>query len=126
MSAITIGTAIFNILSNDSGVQAITKNIYPLILPENTTLPAIIYERKANIEYSRDGAGINTSTIDITAIATDYIDSVNMAQAIYNALNMYTNQNNGNSIFNIRLESMEESFYEMAFLQKMTFTCKSI
>jgi len=50
--------AIYSILSNDSGVTAITTRIYPIMLPQNAVYPAISYQVNEDTEEETfDGQG---------------------------------------------------------------------
>lgn len=124
---IQIGKAIYSILMANSTVTGYTgTKIYPLVIPENTTLPCVVYERLGNVEYTRDGIGMSSSLVDLTILSEDYAETVAMSQAIYNALNMYAGTVGDIKILNIQLQSVNEVYAENAFIQKLTFTCKSI
>jgi len=53
---ITTGKSIYDLLSADTSIAAaVGAKIYPLVAPEGTNLPFIIYERSYNNNYTKDG-----------------------------------------------------------------------
>lgn len=124
--SVIIGKAIFELLSNYSGITSITGlKIYPVVAPENTTLPAIIYKRSSTPEYTRDGLSMSISDVEITTISTDYEQSVDIAASVFDVLNFYKGPVSGNNIVDIRLTRVEENFTQSAYLQEMTFMVRS-
>ena len=128
MSAgISVGRAIYYILSNNTAVKnLIGTKIYPLVLPELTPLPAIVYERNSDLEYSLDGAGISTSAVDITILSENYSNTMAISEAVYTALQWYKGTADTINIINIRLLNVQETYQENAFIQKLLFQIKSI
>ncbi|MZQ50430.1 MAG: hypothetical protein GT598_15640 [Bacteroidales bacterium] len=125
---IGIGKVIYNLLTA-TGTTIYTivgKKVYPLIIPENTQLPCIVYERNGNYEYSRDGQAIATTVVDITVLSEDYSQTINIAEGVFNILNMYSGENSTIHVYNTRLISVQETYAENAFIQKLTFEVKSI
>lgn len=121
--SIKIGAAVYSILSSNATITGYIGNkIFPLVIPENTLLPCIVYERNSDVEYTRDGAGISTSVIDITCLSEDYTECINIAQAVYDIMNCYKGIVSGISIVDTRLSGLAETFAENAYIQKLTFT----
>lgn len=124
--AVKLGKALYIILSGNTVVyNYVGTKIYPLVIPENTTLPCIVYERSADIEYTKDGAGVSTSGIDVTILSEDYSETIDISQAVYDVLNDYSGVVLGITIINCRCSGIYESYSENAFIQKLTFTIKS-
>jgi hypothetical protein len=129
--SIMIGKAIYQLLSNNTEVKNyVGDKIYPLQIPENkenpVTLPAMVYSRSSDVEYTRDGAGLTSSGIDITVIAKNYEETIDISQAVINVLDMYEGNIAGVKIFNIKMINIIEDSNENAFFQKLTFQTKSI
>jgi hypothetical protein len=122
---IDINKTIYYILMNDSTLTGLTTSIFPLIIPENTALPCIVYERQANVNYTKFGTVDFDNTIDITVLSDSYSNSIDIAKAIYNALNGYTGTINDTTIVDTRLNSINETFAEDSFIQKLTFSLKA-
>lgn len=123
---INLGAALYTILTGNTAVMNIVGNkIYPIVIPENTLLPCIVYERSSTVEYSRDGAIYFDNSVDITILSTNYTEVINISTAVYNALNMYFGQVQGINISDSRLSQIDETYANEAFIQKLTFTMKS-
>jgi hypothetical protein len=118
---IKTGKVIYNLLSSNTGLtQTIGTNIFPLILSDNTPLPAVIYERSYSNEFNRDSF-VSTSTIDITVLSENYSESINIAGEINETLNLYSGENSGIDVKIIRNISGNETFNEGVYIQKLTF-----
>ncbi len=125
---IALGKVIYSLLTTTGTTiySTVGKKVYPLVIPEGTQLPCIVYERNGDYEYSRDGQGIATTAVDITVLSEDYSETIDIAEGVFNILNMYSGDNNSIHIFNINLTSVQETYAENAFIQKLTFEVKSI
>jgi len=125
--SIKLGAAIYSILLSSSILTGYTSNkVYPLIIPENTQLPCVVYERNGDFEYTRDGVGVATSVIDITILSEDYTECINITQAVYDVLQLYKGIVSGINILDTRLIGLSETYAENAYIQKLTFSIKSI
>lgn len=123
---ITLGKAIYTILSGSTAVRSyVNTKIYPIIIPENTVLPCIVYERNSNVDYSRDGADLFTSVVDITILSNNYTEVINITSAVYTALNSYKGTVSGINIIDTRLNDIVETYAEESYIQKLTFTIRS-
>lgn len=120
---ITIGKKIYSILSNDSVVTGLVgAKIYPLIIPENGTLPCIVYERSYDNKYTKDGLAVSDSLINLTILSENYKTTIDISEAVFDALNMF----NDETIMSVILSSGSETYAEGAFIQNLTFGVKSI
>lgn len=120
---ITTGKEIYNILSSDTEVNRLVgEKIYPLIIPEGTKLPCIVYQRNYSNTYSKDGLANSESNVDITIISLDYDEASEISIAVFNALNMKTND----TIKISRLISGDEVYAEGAYIQNMVFYVMSV
>lgn len=120
---ITTGKKIYSILSQSAGVtDLVSSRIYPLVLPENTSLPAIVYERSFTNVYTKDYRAGSESVINITILAREYSDTIAISEAVEAALGNYSDT----SIRLIKLENGAETYLEGAFVQNLTYTVRSV
>jgi len=123
---ITLGKSIYSILSNNSTITGYTgTNIFPLVIPEGKTLPCIVYERNSDLEHTKDRTGVYSSLVDITILSEEYTECINITEAVFNALENYTGSVQGIDIIDIRLDSVNETFQESAYIQKLAFRVRS-
>ena len=115
---ITTGKAIYDLLkASPTLVNLVGKDaqgnvkIFPVIIPEKTGLPCVIYERSFDNVNTKDGIAGSNSTINITVMAEKYIDTINICTAVHEAL-----------VDDAALESGAETYIDGAFLQSLVFT----
>lgn len=90
------------------------KNTYPLIAPENTNFPFVIYGRSAATPtYTKFGLVSATLSFDISVYGNSYEQSFKLANDIIDELNK--NQD-------IRIENANEMYSEGTFVQSITLT----
>lgn len=81
------GAKIYSILSQNEEVTGyLGTKIYPLILPQETKLPALVFKRSFDKENSKDRLGLTNVTVEITVLDTDYSRSINICHAVHAAL----------------------------------------
>lgn len=81
--------SIFTTLTGASGVSAIVgSRVYPIILPQKTTLPAITYLRVSGAqEISLSGhSGLESPRIQVDCWATSYAQAKSLAAAVQAAM----------------------------------------
>lgn len=109
--SIQLGKAIYTILSGNSIVyNYVGTKIYPMVIPEEILLPAIVYERNSTPIYSRDGVAYSDSNFEITILSEVYIETIDISTAVFNALNNYTGTIADVEIGDIRLLNVDETF----------------
>jgi hypothetical protein len=124
--SIILNNHIYTLLKNQTGITKIVGlNIFPIIIPQNTTLPAIVIRRSFTANYTRDGQSTNDSTVEITVISENYNETIALATAVDNALNFYKGTA-GNKIIDCRLTDCNELFQEDSFIQNLTYVVKNI
>jgi len=99
--------AIYSILSNDAGVSAITTRIYPIMLPQNATYPAISYQVTEDTEISTfDGQGtFQTISLEVDAWSDTHAGMLALADAIKTAIKNYSGTVSSNTIDQIKIDS---------------------
>jgi len=120
---ITTGKVIYTVLSTNAAVVALVgTKIFPLVIPEKTTLPCIVYERSFANDNTKDGLVGSDSTINLTVISTDYSNSIAICEAIHAALKGYTSAN----IRRVQLSNGAETYLEGAYVQNLSYTVKGV
>lgn len=82
--------AVYALLSADAGVTAlISTRVYPSVLPQDKTLPALVYQRISGVEPGQiDGQGraLVQARIQVTALAETYGACADLLDAAREAL----------------------------------------
>jgi len=73
---IDIGKIVYKVLDDNDIVS------YPVIAPENSLLPLVIYERNFSADDTKDGRGIDNNYIDIFILSEDYKESITLSKQI--------------------------------------------
>jgi len=104
--------AIFDILSNDGPVTAITTSINPLRIPQGETHPAITYQRINNEpDDTKDGVStLDVIRIDVDIWDDDYSTGKDLADKVRTALDRVSGTFDGRVIQSIRFETDREFF----------------
>ena len=115
---IEINKVIFKTL-DDAGIKC-----YPIVAPENTPLPFVVYERSLTQAVTKDGRSINTATINIYVLSDDYKTTLNISGQIDDLLQPIQGQQLDSYIFNTSLISIDELFDSGIYVQKMIYEIK--
>jgi hypothetical protein len=89
-----LNKAIYNILSNDAGVTAITTDIYFSVAPQQSPNPSVVFNISVDPEDDKDGV----SSLDIADLQVDiYCDRGNLEQLdnLYTAVRAALDRNDG-------------------------------
>ena len=99
--------AIYSILSNDSGVTAITTRIYPIMLPQNAVYPAISYQVNEDTEDETfDGQGtFQRINLEVDAWSDTHAGMLTLADAIKAAIKNYSGTVASNAVDKITIDS---------------------
>ena len=123
-----VGKAIYNILSNNSGVTSITTRISPLLIGQTLNLPAVVYSQiDTDPNDTKNGVSLlDEIQIEVDAIAETYEGAEDLASAIRTALDRYTGTANGVKVQSVQfnnesdtLEKVQNGFYTIT--QDYTF-----
>ena len=88
-----VEVAIYNIFKDDASVGAIAGDrIYPALLPQSSTLPAVTYQQLAGPrDHTHDGSsGLVESLWQVNCVAETYKLADELATAVRNALDDYS------------------------------------
>lgn len=123
-----VGKAIYNILSNDSGVNSITTRISPLLIGQTLNLPAVVYSQiDTDPNDTKNGVSLlDEIKVEVDAHAGTYAGAEDLASAIRTALDRYTGTANGVKVQSIQfnneadtLEKVQNGLYTIT--QDYTF-----
>ena len=121
MTAISINKHIYSILVNDEVLKGLVgEKIYPLVAEEETTFPFIIFRRNSiQTEYTKDGRVNDTVEISITAVANDYVTTVNILERVRELIEC-----NRSLFISAKLTNVSEDYIDNAYIQEIIFSIK--
>jgi hypothetical protein len=121
MKVTETGAAIYNILVSDARVSGIVGDrIFPLVAKNATTFPFIAYRRSGlSIGDTKDMIYQYGVVIDVACVSNDYKQSVDMADAVTDAL--LDKRLAQYDIDSIRLSDASEDYLDDAFVQALGF-----
>lgn len=127
VNSIKIGKVIYSLLSaSGSTLQSYVGNrIYPLIAEQTTTFPFLVYYR-TNITSNtsnKDGIYSDTVSFTVSCVATEYSDSIEIANEVRKTLEKRKITDELMTIYNCHITSIDESFTENAYVQTLQFEC---
>ena len=118
------GKAINALLSaNEEVTRMVGDRIYPLVSKVDCKFPSIVYQRMSCVPtYTKDGLIAEEQNYSITVLADTYSDSVELADAVRDALELERGTFDGQHIRNIKLTSVNESWVSDTYVQELNFT----
>lgn len=121
-TAISVNKHIYQLLSSDSGLTSMVDNkIYPLVAEESVTYPFVIFTKESvSGNYSKDFLVNDTVTISVVVAASNYFQTVNIAERIRAILENYRD----GYFLSILLDNVTEEFIEDAYIQQLQFSAK--
>ena len=118
------------ILQNDTAVVALLgDNIFPNIVPDksaggrNIDLPAAVLVRSLTPQSVKVCNLFNTN-LEVMIYSLNYYNAVNIAEAVYNALNNFSGEVDGIRIDKMLFSEGGEGFIDGAYLQRLVFTIR--
>jgi hypothetical protein len=123
MKVTEAGAAIYNILASDARVSGMVEDrIFPLVAKNATTFPFIAYRRGGMVPgNTKDRLYQWEVTIDMACVSNDYKQSVDMADAVMDAL-LDKRFARYDDIDSIRLDNASEDYLDDAFVQTLELT----
>lgn len=110
-----IEDGLYDYLKNNVGVSAIVASrIFPLVMAQKTTLPAITYQT-SSLKPDRNmggNTGRMTATIQLNAWAETYTEVKSLAEALRSALNDYSGAMGSDTIRRSGVESETDGWDE--------------
>lgn len=116
MKNFKVGKDLTAILLADSTVHDLVGNkVFPLVANAGTTFPFIVYRRNGYRPYSNKDYTDEVAYIELAVLSDNYIDGVQLADAVGNALNEKETQ----TIDEILIENASEEFNNDTYIQKI-------
>lgn len=116
---INIGKVVYTLLTGTTITNYVGNKIFPIVCPQNTTLPYITYDRSFNNEKM---SNISYSTININIFSDDYKQSIDITLAVDDIINGYSGTINNITINDCYLISGEDNLFGDVFVQTITYT----
>ena len=125
-TSINAGAFIREVLSQNDEVRAITTRVFPISVDE-ATLPYISYRRSRmqQTPVKHGAPGADTVEVEVNCFAQTYGESVDLAEAVRNALDgTQCTLDNGLVMRSCYLSDGSEDWQDDAFVQQMVFTIR--
>jgi len=128
-NGILIGKLIYQTISADTYISSLVgSKIYPIVAPNDTTFPFIVYTRTnvfPNIQ-TKDGWIGDKISFQITIACSDYSQSADLANKVRDLFENCKINNSDLTISEIRLTSISELFQEDTYIQNLYFDCEAV
>jgi len=118
------------LLGSDSDVvNLVGDKIFPNVVPDknntgqNIDLPVVILNRTLTPQSVKLCNVFNVQ-LEVLIYSTNYSEAVDIAEAIYNALDKYSGEVDGIMLSKINFSDAGEGFVEGAYLQRLLFTIR--
>lgn len=124
MKAIEVGRIIkLLLLQNAEVLDLIGKKIFPIVAPENTEYPFLLYVRTGvSPAYTKDRKSISdTVRLGLTVACAEYEQSVDIVGAVFKALQCRSGTFDGIEVEEIRMVNSDEDFQDDCFMQNIEF-----
>ena len=124
-NSILVSKYIRRFLVENEEVQGLidVNKIFPLIANADTTFPFIVFQRSNLMPiYTKDILTENQITMVIIVVSNDYIQSLDLANAVRHALEGNIYRDNDIVISAMKMEYITEETLEDAYIQRMVFT----
>lgn len=110
--------AIYYILTEDSGVSAlIGTRVYPLVIPQNATLPTVVYQEISSVltHQMRPMIGLTRARYQFWCWAATYTGADALAEAVRLALDGYSGTANNVRIDSIQLQDESDKIERVVY-----------
>lgn len=121
-----IGKCITAALEADINLSAkVGKRIYPIVAPDNTKFPFIVYTRSNaySATHSKDGFLGDKASFQIIVASDTYTESVDIANDARKILENHDISEDGLIIDEVHMASAAESFSDDTYIQTLYFEC---
>lgn len=128
-NAILIGEIIYNTITSDSVLAvSLGTRVFPLVAPDGTTFPFVVYTR-ANVypnTQTKDGWVDDRVSFQITIASEKYNESATLANRVRDLFENCKISNSSLEIYDIKLTSITELFQDNTYIQTLYFDCSAI
>lgn len=111
----SVGKAIYNILSNDAGVTAlVSTRVYPDTVPQEASFPYVAYTivSTSPLNYKDGASPLDEVSVQVDMYSRSYATTQDIAAAVRSALDRYTGLNSSINIDKILFENEGAGTYE--------------
>lgn len=96
--------------------------VVPLYAEPDTTFPFVVYTREIVPEYTKDILTGNAVTFNVAVVSNDYVQSLELANAVRNAIEGHYYKDEYITIGVIHVSNAYEDTVSDAYIQRLTFT----
>jgi hypothetical protein len=124
-TSLSVGEIIYKLLNENAEVKSKATAVFPIVV-DKAELPYVAYRRSA-LEHNPvkvGNPGADTVTIQVLCFAADYDGSVQLAEAVREALDYKACKGDELSMRSCYLSGAEEYFDNDAYTQELSFTVK--
>lgn len=123
-NSLLTGKYLVKFITEDENVSKIITpdKVYPIYAEPDTTFPFVVYTREVVPEYTKDILTENNVTFNIAVVSNDYVQSLELANAIRNAIESHYYNDDDISIGVIKLNNAYEDTMIDAYIQRLTFS----
>ena len=126
LTSLSTGLLVNDILSHDTGVGAVSSDVFPVVSEPDAVLPYICYRTSSLQNTATKGSiGADAVTVEVLCYANTYAQTVAMAEAVRTALDnvqaTYTDDNGTLVARSIQLIDSEEGWSDDAYIKSLTF-----
>lgn len=90
-----LGALLFELLTEDASVAGLVSNrVYPLILPQSPTLPAVSYQQISQVDAVTGSLELRQARFQFSCWAASYAGASALADALENALRNHVDKPN--------------------------------
>lgn len=123
-NSILLGAAIYKHLNEDDEIiKKIDGRIFPITVTNpDTPMPFVVYSRTSIVpEYAKDNLVSEVVNMDFVVVSRDYTESVEVAAALRNSLELKSGMVDDIIIRRIELDTVEENWYANTYWQILKF-----
>lgn len=123
-NSILLGAAIYKHLNEDDEIiKKIDGRIFPITVTNpDTPMPFVVYSRTSIVpEYAKDDLVSEVVNMDFIVVSRDYTESVEVAAALRNSLELKSGMVDDIIIRRIELDTVEENWYANTYWQILKF-----
>ena len=123
-NSILLGAAIYKHLNEDDEIiKKIDGSIFPITVTNpDTPMPFVVYSRTSIVpEYAKDDLVSEVVNMDFIVVSRDYTESVEVAAALRNSLELKSGMVDDIIIRRIELDTVEENWYANTYWQILKF-----
>ena len=121
-TSLSAGSIIRDILLSNEEVKRRTNKVFPIVI-DNAQLPYILYRRAALAHNpTKQGMpGADTVTMEVVCYTAKYVEGVELAEAVRQALDYASGEHDGVKMRSCTLADSEEGYEDDTFVQQLVY-----